>query len=99
MAVETLGEAYSLGWRVTVRCVHGREDGAHSKSSRECITARTWIWRRFFGRAAERFLSHALKAVCDVPVAGRATSLSSTSLRRTPPPGGASAMCNLYYAD
>jgi hypothetical protein len=37
MAVETIGEAYSLGWRVTARCAHGREDGAHSKSSRECI--------------------------------------------------------------
>jgi hypothetical protein len=30
MAIETLGEAYSLGWRVSVRCVHSREDGAHA---------------------------------------------------------------------
>jgi DNA-directed RNA polymerase subunit RPC12/RpoP len=37
MGVETIGEAYSLGWRVKVRCVHSREDGAHSKSSRECL--------------------------------------------------------------
>jgi DNA-directed RNA polymerase subunit RPC12/RpoP len=36
MAVETIGEAFSLGWRVTVRCSHSREDGVHSKSSREC---------------------------------------------------------------
>jgi len=36
MAIETIGEAFSLGWRVTVRCSHSREDGAHSKSSREC---------------------------------------------------------------
>jgi hypothetical protein len=36
MGVETIGEAYSLGWRVNVRCVYSREDGAHSKSSREC---------------------------------------------------------------
>jgi hypothetical protein len=54
MAVETIGEAYSLGWRVTVRCVHGREDGAHSKSSRECINRKeldmeTLVWTR--GRA------------------------------------------------
>ena len=36
MTVETIGQAFSLGWRVTVRCSHSREDGAHSKSSREC---------------------------------------------------------------
>jgi hypothetical protein len=36
MGVETIGEAYSLGWRVNVRCGYSREDGAHSKSSREC---------------------------------------------------------------
>jgi hypothetical protein len=40
MAVETIGEAFSLGWRVTVRCVRGREDGPSSKSSRECIYRR-----------------------------------------------------------
>ena len=36
MGVETIGEAFSLGWRVVARCVRGREDGAHSKSSCEC---------------------------------------------------------------
>jgi hypothetical protein len=36
MAIETLGEALSLGWRVTMRCVHSREDGVHRTSSREC---------------------------------------------------------------
>ena len=36
MGVETIGEAWSLGWRVTARCVRGREDGPSSKSSREC---------------------------------------------------------------
>jgi DNA-directed RNA polymerase subunit RPC12/RpoP len=37
MGVETIGEAYSLGWGVKVRCIYSREDGAHSKSSRECL--------------------------------------------------------------
>ena len=51
MAVETIGEAYSLGWRVRARCVHSREDGAHSKSSRECIYRKdldmeTLVWTR-----------------------------------------------------
>jgi hypothetical protein len=35
-AIETLGEAFSLGWRVTMRRVHSWEDGVHRKSSREC---------------------------------------------------------------
>ncbi len=40
--------------RVTVRCVHSREEGAHSKSSRECINRKeldmeTLVWTR--GRA------------------------------------------------
>lgn len=54
MAVETLGEAYSLGWRIIARCTHSREDGAHAKSSRECINRKeldmeTLVWTR--GRA------------------------------------------------
>jgi hypothetical protein len=50
-AVETIGEAYSLGWRVTARCVHSREDGPSAKSSRECIYRKeldmeTLVWTR-----------------------------------------------------
>jgi hypothetical protein len=37
MGVETIGEAWSLGWGVKIRCVYSREDGVHSKSSRECL--------------------------------------------------------------
>ena len=36
MGVATLGEAYSLGWRVKVRCRRGRGDEERRKSSREC---------------------------------------------------------------
>jgi hypothetical protein len=36
MAIETLGEACSQGWRVTVRCAYGRSEGPRSQSSREC---------------------------------------------------------------
>jgi hypothetical protein len=35
MAVETLGEAFSLSWRLTVRCAHGPHDGM--KRKRECV--------------------------------------------------------------
>ena len=49
MAVETLGEAYSLGWRVTVRCAHGPRDGM--KHVRECVYGgeldlQTLVWTR-----------------------------------------------------
>ena len=36
MAIETLSEACSQGWRVTVRCAYGRSEGPRSQSSREC---------------------------------------------------------------
>jgi hypothetical protein len=35
VAIETLGEALSYGWRVTARCAHGRRDGM--KSIKECV--------------------------------------------------------------
>ena len=34
MSVETLGEAFSAGWRVTMRCAWGNRDGM--KNIREC---------------------------------------------------------------
>ncbi len=54
MAVETIGDAYSLGWRVIARCTHGREDGPRSQSSRACsyrkeLDMETLVWTR--GRA------------------------------------------------
>lgn len=53
MAVESLGDAFDLGWRVTVRCTHGRAEGA-TKSSRACVyrsalDMETLLWTR--GRA------------------------------------------------
>jgi hypothetical protein len=54
MAIETLGEARSQGWRVTVRCAYGRSEGPRSQSSRECnyrkeLDMETLAWTR--GRA------------------------------------------------
>jgi DNA-directed RNA polymerase subunit RPC12/RpoP len=37
MAVETIGEAFSLDWRVFIRCKRGRPEDAGPKSSRECV--------------------------------------------------------------
>ena len=54
MSVETIGDAFALGWRVTVRCSYGRSDGPRSQSSRECnyrkeLDMETLVWTR--GRA------------------------------------------------
>jgi hypothetical protein len=51
MPIETLGEAYLHGWRVTVRCSAGRSDGPKSQSSRECnyrkeLDMETLVWTR-----------------------------------------------------
>jgi hypothetical protein len=49
MAVETIGEAYDLGWRVMVRCAWGARDGM--KRVRECVYGgeldmATLVWTR-----------------------------------------------------
>ncbi len=54
MSVESIGDAFALGWRVTVRCRYGRSDGPRSQSSRECnyrkeLDMETLVWTR--GRA------------------------------------------------
>src|SRR4051812_7200634 len=52
MAVETLGEAYAQGWRITARCAWGKREAM--KSVRECVyraelDLETLVWTR--GRA------------------------------------------------
>jgi hypothetical protein len=49
MAIETIGEALSLGWRVHVRCDFGKHDGM--KSIRACVYGEelhlsTLVWTR-----------------------------------------------------
>ena len=49
MTVETLGEAYRLGWRIRVRCAWGKREGL--KSIRECtesteLDLETLVWTR-----------------------------------------------------
>lgn len=49
MAVESIGEAYDLGWRVNVRCAHGPRDGM--KRVRDCVFGAeldlwTLVWTR-----------------------------------------------------
>jgi hypothetical protein len=51
MLVETLGDAYALGWRVTVRCSYERGDGPRGSSIRECnyrkdLDMETLVWTR-----------------------------------------------------
>jgi hypothetical protein len=49
MSIETLGEAFKAGWRITVRCAWGKREGL--KSIRECrhtyeLDMQTLIWTR-----------------------------------------------------
>jgi hypothetical protein len=49
MVVETLGDAWAAGWRITARCAWGKRDGM--KSRRECQYTReldleTLVWTR-----------------------------------------------------
>ena len=49
MSIETLGDAYTAGWRIKVRCAHGPRDGM--KRVRECVHGAdldldTLIWTR-----------------------------------------------------
>jgi DNA-directed RNA polymerase subunit RPC12/RpoP len=49
MAIETIGEACSLGWRLTARCAKGKYDA--ERSARECryraeLDLPTLVWTR-----------------------------------------------------
>src|SRR3954464_11979146 len=49
VSIETLGEAWRLGWRLTARCAFGNRDGM--KSIRQCIyraelDMQTLVWTR-----------------------------------------------------
>lgn len=62
MTVETIGDAYALGWRVTVRCTRGRGEGPSSPSSRECVYRKeldmeTLVWTRGRGFPLSRLES------------------------------------------
>jgi hypothetical protein len=67
MAIETIGEAYEQGWRVTVRCAWGPRDGM--KRHRECVYGGeldmlTLVWTR--GRDLR---SGCWRAACVAPAA------------------------------
>jgi hypothetical protein len=78
MPVETLGEACSQGWRVTVRCADGRSESPRSQSNRECSYRReldmeTLVWGLFHCRG--------WRAGCAARAAAPAMSWFSTSRR------------------
>lgn len=60
MAVETLGEAHSLSWRIHARCAEGKREGM--KSRREChylgeLDLLTLVWTRGRGFPLSRLES------------------------------------------
>ena len=76
VAIETLGEALSRGWRVTARCAHGRRDGM--KSIKEASIAPNSTWRRWYGHAGEASRSRAWKRGCVARCAARDVRLIFT---------------------
>jgi hypothetical protein len=90
MAVETLGEAYQLGWQLTARCAFGSRDGM--KSIRECkyrapLDMQTLVWTREPNFPLSRLESRLMCPQCGSrrvavlfqvpPQAGRATLAGS----------------------
>jgi len=63
MAVETIGEAYCLGWRIIARCKHGRSDeNPRTQSSRGCnyrkeLDMESLVWTRGRGFPLSRLES------------------------------------------
>jgi len=69
MPVETIGDAYALGWRVIARCRHGRTDSPRSQSSRERLYRKepdmeTLVWTRGRGFPLSRLESRLRCARC-----------------------------------
>jgi hypothetical protein len=66
--IETIGDAWDYGWKITVRCAFGRREGL--KSVRECmgtlaVDLQTMMWTR--GRA---FPLDSIAARMKCPVCG-----------------------------
>jgi len=73
MPIQTLGEACSQGWRVTVRCADGRTESPRSQSSRECSYRReldmeTLVWTRGRAFPLSRLESRLRCQRCGVPL-------------------------------
>lgn len=69
MGVETIGEAYRVGWRIKVRCAFGTRDGM--KSIRECKTRADLDLKTLVGRGAMPSRSADWRAGLNAPTAGR----------------------------
>jgi hypothetical protein len=86
MAVETLGEALSYGWRVTARCAAGKQDGMHRH--RECIyraelDMETLVWTRGRGFPLSRLESRLRCPHCG----SRASCCATVRFLLSPRPG------------
>jgi hypothetical protein len=76
MAIETLGEALSYGWRVTARCACGKRDGM--KSVKECVYRAELDMETLVWTAREKLLAFTpgnAAAMPDVRLARRAPDL------------------------
>jgi hypothetical protein len=67
MPVETLGQAFSYGWRVTARCAAGKQDGM--SRHKECVyraelDMETLVWTRGKGFPLSRLESRLRCPMC-----------------------------------
>ena len=65
--VETIGEAFSLGWRVMARCAGAAKMAQARNQAESAVTGETWIRKRWSARAAEISRCRGSKADCGVP--------------------------------
>jgi hypothetical protein len=82
MAVETLGQAHSYGWRVTARCAAGKQGGM--KRHRECVYRAELASGRGAGRSRSRVWKAASGALCVDPVTLRSRTSFQASGRSVP---------------
>ena len=71
MAVETLGEALSYGWRVTARCAAGKQDGM--PRHKECVYRAALDMETWSRPGAEVSLSRVSDPACAALTAVRRT--------------------------
>lgn len=74
MTIETLGEAWSQGWRVRVKCASGKGDGM--KRHRECLyTADLDMNTLLMAKGVARIITaHHVRFLSLAPFAARAAS-------------------------
>ena len=81
MSVETLGKAFQLGWRFTMRCAWGKREGM--KTIRQCIYRRELALETLVATRGRDFRYRAWRADYAARAAARAKSPYCSTCHRT----------------